>query len=101
MVRDLAERGMLYGEPGAYLLDGDVADVSVPATLQATIGARIDRLGASAKHSLNAAAVIGSRFDADLLTSLIDSADVAPLIEAELVDQVRFTPSPGMRFGIR
>ena len=45
IVRDLAERGMLHGEPGAYLLRGEVADVSVPATLQATIGARIDRLG--------------------------------------------------------
>jgi adenylate cyclase len=91
-VRDLAERGVLHGEPGAYLLRGEVADVNVPATLQATIGARIDRLGFTAKHALNAAAVIGSRFDADLLTGLIDSADVAPLVEAELVDQVRFTP---------
>ena len=73
IVRDLAERGLLHGQPGAYLLRGDVADVSVPATLQATIGARIDRLDATAKHTLNAAAVIGSRFDTDLLTSLVDS----------------------------
>jgi adenylate cyclase len=39
IVRDLAERGVLHGEPGAYTLRGEVADVSVPATLQATIGA--------------------------------------------------------------
>jgi adenylate cyclase len=92
MVRDLAERGVLQGEPGAYLMRADVADVSVPATLQATIGARIDRLCPVAKHTLNAASVIGSRFDTDLLSALVDSADVAPLIEAELVDQVGFTP---------
>jgi adenylate cyclase len=92
IVRDLAERGVLHGDPGAYLLRGEVANVTVPATLQATIGARIDRLGPTAKHTLNAAAVIGSRFDTDLLTSLVDAADVAPLIEAELVDPVRFTP---------
>jgi adenylate cyclase len=92
IVRNLAERGMLHGEPGAYLLRGEVADVTVPATLQATIGARIDRLGVTAKRTLNAAAVIGSRFDADLLTSLIDSPHAAPLIEAELVDQVMFVP---------
>ena len=91
IVRDLAERGLLHGQPGAYLLRGDVADVEVPATLQATIGARIDRLDHTAKRTLNAAAVIGSRFDTDLLASLVDSADVAPLMEAELVDQVRFT----------
>jgi adenylate cyclase len=92
MVRDLAERGVLQGEPGGYTLCGDVADVTVPATLQATLGARIDRLDLVAKHTLNAASVIGSRFDAHLLSALVDSADVAPLIEAELVDQVRFTP---------
>jgi len=92
IVRDLAERGILHGAPGAYLLRGDVADVGVPATLQATIGARIDRLSPTAKHTLNAAAVVGSRFDIDLLANLIDGPDVAPLIEAELVDQVTFFP---------
>src|SRR6516164_2311869 len=92
IVRDLAERGVLQGEPGAYLLCGDLAAVSVPATLQATIGARIDRLSPTAKRTLNAAAVIGSRFDTDLLANLIDRPDVAPLIEAELVDQVMFFP---------
>jgi adenylate cyclase len=92
IARDLAERGVLQGEPGAYLLRGDVAAVSVPATLQATIGARIDRLSPTAKHTLNAAAVIGSRFDIDVLANLIDGPDVAPLIEAELVARVKFTP---------
>src|ERR1700757_5165282 len=92
IVRDLAERGVLDGEPGAYLLRGDVADVGVPATLQAAIGARVDRLSPTAKHTLNAAAVIGSRFDIDLLTVMIDGPDLAPLIEAELVDQVTFFP---------
>ena len=90
MVRDLAERGLLAGAPGAFELDGDARAVDVPATLQATIGARIDRLSPAAKHTLGAAAVIGSRFDARLLADAVDSMDVAPLIEAELVDQVRF-----------
>ena len=90
VVRDLAERGVLAGAPGAYALHGDASDVDVPATLQATIGARIDRLSAAAKHTLGAAAVIGSQFDRELLADAVDSADVAPLIEAELIDQVRF-----------
>ena len=63
---------MLQGDPGAYRLRGDVGGVDVPATLQATISARIDRLGSSVKRTLNAAAVIGSRFDTDLLSSLVD-----------------------------
>ena len=44
IVRELAERGVLRGEPGAYMSTAEVAEVSVPATLQATIAARIDRL---------------------------------------------------------
>ena len=83
---------MLAGRPGAYELQGDITNVEVPATLQATIGARIDRLHPGAKKTLNAAAVVGMRFDADLLSSLIDDADVTSLIDAQLVDQVRFTP---------
>ena len=83
---------MLAGRPGAYELQGDITNVEVPATLQATIGARIDRLHPGAKKTLNAAAVVGMRFDADLLSSLIDDADVTSLIDAQLVDQVRFAP---------
>jgi adenylate cyclase len=90
IVRDLAERGVLDGAPGAFALRGEAGDVDVPATLQATIGARIDRLSAPAKQTLNAAAVIGSRFDSQLLADVVDTVDVIPLIEAELVDQVRF-----------
>ena len=35
---------MLAGERGGYVCDADVAEVSVPATVQAAIAARIDRL---------------------------------------------------------
>jgi adenylate cyclase len=98
MVRDLAERGVLQGQPGAYTVRGQVGEVDVPANLHSTIGARIDRLPPSAKKTLNAASVIGLRFDVDLLTELTDEADVAPLIAAELVDQVRFTPSAEYAF---
>jgi predicted ATPase len=70
MVRELAQRGVLAGERGGYVCDTNVAKVSVPATVQAAIEARIDRLSAAAKRILNAASVIGARFDAQLLTAL-------------------------------
>lgn len=98
IVRDLAERSLLQGERGRYICAGDVIDVSVPATLQATIGARIDRLAPPAKRTLHAAAVIGARFGAELLASLHDGAEVSSLIEAELVDEVMFTPRPEYAF---
>jgi adenylate cyclase len=88
LVRDLAERGDLEGGPGAYVCTREVGDVQVPPTLQAAIGARIDRLTPTAKRTLNAAAVIGARFGAELLERLLDSTDLGPLIEAKLIDQV-------------
>jgi class 3 adenylate cyclase len=91
ITRDLAERGVLVGDRGGYTCATDMAEVSVPATLQATIAARIDRLGPAAKHTFAAASVIGARFDRDPLASLEVDPDVDELIAAELVDQVRFT----------
>src|SRR5258708_2749949 len=91
MVRDLAERGVLHGIRSAYVSTAGVAEVSIPATVQATIAARIDRLAPVAKRTLSAAAVIGSRFDPGLLETLGIEPIVEDLVVAELVDQVRFT----------
>ena len=94
MVRDLAERGVLRGIHGAYVSTAEVAEVSVPATLQATIAARIDRLAAGAKRTLCAAAVIGSRFGPDLLQTVGIEPILEDLVAAELIDQTRFTGEP-------
>ena len=98
LVRELAERGVLRGEPGAYMSSAEVSEVSVPATLQATIAARIDRLDPKAKRTLSAAAVIGSRFGLDLLTVLGVEPVTADLVAAQLIDQVRFTRQPEFVF---
>ena len=94
IVRELAERGVLQGQPKAYTSTVEVADVRVPSTLQATIAARIDRLDPKAKRTLSAAAVVGSRFGLDLLTVLGIQPVVADLVGAQLIDQVRFTRQP-------
>ncbi|MFZ0834522.1 MAG: adenylate/guanylate cyclase domain-containing protein, partial [Mycobacterium sp.] len=91
MVRDLAERAVLDGKSGDYTLRDDVAEVSVPATLQATIASRIDRLAPAAKRTLSAAAVIGSRFGPELLIELGIEPALDELVAAELIDQVKFT----------
>jgi hypothetical protein len=94
IVRELAERGVLHGKPGAYVSMEEVAEVSVPATLQATIAARIDRLLPAAKRTLSAAAVIGSRFNLDLLAQLGVEPAVDELMTAQFIDQVKFTHQP-------
>jgi class 3 adenylate cyclase len=98
MVRELAQREVLAGERGGYVCRADVADVAVPATVQAAIEARIDRLNTPAKQTLNAASVIGARFGAELLAALGVDAVFDELLGAELIDQVRFTPSPEYAF---
>ena len=97
MVRELVQRGVLAGERGGYVCRADVADVAVPATVQAAIEARIDRLTAPAKRTLNAASVIGARFDAGLLAALGIDAVLDEVLSAELIDQVRFTPQRRVR----
>jgi hypothetical protein len=98
MVRELVQRGVLAGERGGYVCSADVAELSVPATVQAAIEARIDRLDTPAKQTLNAASVIGARFGAELLTALGIDAVFDELLGAELIDQVRFTPSAEYAF---
>ena len=73
----------------------------MPATLQATIAARIDRLNPPAKRTLCAAAVIGMRFDTDLLASMRVYPALEELLQAELIDQVKFTGMPSTRSVIR
>ena len=92
ITRELAERGVLVGQRGSYACHTDIGEARVPATLQATLAARIDRLGPKAKHTLAAAAVVGSRFNCELLAGLGIDPRVDELISAELIDQVRFTP---------
>jgi adenylate cyclase len=95
IVRDLADRGVISGSRGGYRLAGGVDEIGVPATVQAVLAARIDRLPAEAKATVNAAAVIGTRFDVDTLHALLPdaiSSALADLVSAELIDQTEFVP---------
>jgi class 3 adenylate cyclase len=94
MTRDLAERGVLVGDRGAYVSTVGAGEVGVPATLQATIAARIDRLDPAAKRTLSAAAVIGARFSRALLETLGIDPVLEDLVGGELIDQIRFTGQP-------
>ncbi len=70
----------------------------MPATLQATIAARIDRLDPAAKRTLSAAAVIGSQFSRDLLETLGIDPVLESLVSGEFIDQITFTGNPAYVF---
>jgi hypothetical protein len=98
MVRELVQRSVLAGERGSYVCGTNATEVTVPATVQAAIAARIDRLSAPARRTLNAASVIGARFGAELLAALDLDPVFDELLSAELIDQVGFTPSAEYAF---
>src|SRR5262245_3779554 len=66
-VRTLVETGILSGARGAYRVTQPVETVQVPATVQAVLAARIDRLPLDDKRLLQAASVIGKDVPLTLL----------------------------------
>ena len=74
-VRHLVETGALSGEPGAYRPGRGADKVEVPATVQALLAARIDRLPPENKRVLQCAAVIGKDVPLPLLEAIADVSD--------------------------
>jgi class 3 adenylate cyclase/tetratricopeptide (TPR) repeat protein len=71
-VRTLVETGVLVGAPGAYALVKPLDSLQVPATVQAVLSARIDRLPPEEKRLLQTAAVIGHEVPFPLLRVIAD-----------------------------
>jgi class 3 adenylate cyclase/tetratricopeptide (TPR) repeat protein len=74
-VRHLVETGALYGERGAYRVGRGADTVEVPATVQALLAARIDRLPPEDKRVLQCAAVIGKDVPLPLLEAIAEVSD--------------------------
>jgi len=76
-VRTLVETGVLVGQPGAYRLAQALPTIQVPATVQAVLAARIDRLSPEDKRLLQTAAVIGHEVPLPLLQAIADAPEAA------------------------
>src|SRR5437879_5729518 len=76
-MRTLVETGVLVGERGAYRLDIPLDTLQVPATVQALLAARIDRLPPEDKRLLQTAAVIGTEVPWPLLQAIADVPEEA------------------------
>jgi class 3 adenylate cyclase/tetratricopeptide (TPR) repeat protein len=81
---DLAQRCVdrAQGNPLflVQLLRSDTDDQSIPATIQSVVLARLDRLLARDKAAVQAAAIIGQRFDIELLRHLLHDASYDPAV---------------------
>jgi tetratricopeptide (TPR) repeat protein len=97
-VRTLVETGALSGEPGAYRLARAAATIQMPASVQAILAARIDRLRPELKRLLQAAAVVGKDVPVALLAAVAEMGDDAlrgalgELQAAELLYETRLFP---------
>jgi class 3 adenylate cyclase/tetratricopeptide (TPR) repeat protein len=97
-VRTLGETGVLIGAPGAYRLVKPLNGLQMPATVQAVLAARIDRLPAEEKRLLQTAAVIGNEVPFPLLQAIADLPEaalhqgLARLQAAEFLYETRLFP---------
>jgi len=97
-VRALVETEALAGERGGYRLARPVDQLTIPATVQAILAARIDRLAPEAKRLLQAAAVIGKDVALPLLLAVADApehevrAELMHLQAAEFLYETRIFP---------
>ena len=74
-VRTLVETKVLAGERGNYHLEKRVESTQVPATVQAVLASRIDRLPLAEKQLLQSAAVIGKDIPFSLLQAITELSD--------------------------
>ena len=81
-VRTLVETLALIGERGGYRLTRPVEHLTIPASVQAILAARVDRLAPEAKRLLQAAAVIGKDVPMPLLLAIADTPE--PEVRAQL-----------------
>ena len=103
LVRSLVEEGALTGKPGQRAPGVEVGD-KLPTTVQAVIGARIDRLGASSRGILQICAVIGRETPHTVLRQVSGTPpgeldrELNHLIEADLLQPLPTNNGPRSGF---
>jgi len=83
LVSYLNERGALTIGDGRVQYDRTTVASALPLSLHGLLAARVGRLSTERRNVLQAAAVIGRRFDPDLLAAVMDSTSE---VEAALAD---------------
>src|SRR6266487_7036982 len=73
--RGLVETGALIGERGTYRLTRPLHTIEIPATVQFTLAARIERLSADDKQLLQTASVIGKDVPFVLLHAVVQALE--------------------------
>ena len=97
-VRTLVETKVLTGAQCAYRLTKAFEEIQVPATVQAVLAARIDRLPPEEKRLLQSASVIGENVPFTLLQAVVEMSEeelrrgLTHLQAAEFLYEASFFP---------
>jgi class 3 adenylate cyclase len=97
IVSFLTERGMLRTTAGALDFDAREVAAALPGSIQSLLNARVDRLAANDRALLQAASVIGRRFDPKLLAVAVGEKDDidARLIALQALDLIHTESNSG------
>ena len=104
LVRSLVQNLELVGSYGNYRTGKNTTDIVLPATVEAVIGARIDRLSEQEKLLLQVGATIGKEFGVELLGRVVamppEEIDrhLYALIAGEFIQQRSGPFGPGFGF---
>lgn len=103
IIRSMMDDGLIVFEGDRWVAHGDLVNVTFPATVEALLTARLDRLDEAARVVGQAASVIGRRFYYDELAALVP--DVASLDQRllelqrrELIREVARIPKRSFEF---
>jgi tetratricopeptide (TPR) repeat protein len=90
IVSYLTERVLLRANAGTLEFDASAVAAALPGSVQGLLTARVDRLAPKDRALLQAASVIGRRFDPELLATVVTETDIdARLSEMQVLDLVR------------
>jgi class 3 adenylate cyclase/tetratricopeptide (TPR) repeat protein len=98
MLAVLIDDGLVVREDGRWVAVGDLSSVTVPASIQALLASRLDRLTPEERTVLEAAAVVGKEFFLGAVRDLVDEdarsrvpGDLMALVRKELIRPERST----------
>ncbi|WFU83887.1 adenylate/guanylate cyclase domain-containing protein [Bradyrhizobium sp. CIAT3101] len=102
IIRGLIEAGALQRDGALWRMKSEEAAAEIPASIQALLLARLDRLPHRVRHLAQEAAVIGPRFDAAVLGAAATErasveAGLELLCDAEIIEEVAGSNSISLR----
>ena len=89
----LSEEGKLFDESGAWKTDVSVDELDVPEGVRLVIGRRLERLSEATPKLLTAAAIVGRRFELELVEALSDLEGEAFLDAVEEAETAKLVAS--------